>query len=204
MKSHKFEFKKLDKKGERCSNTEIGFLLPYRLESLEYFMKKIYTRDEFCIGCRLCEVYCRLQHSESGNLLKAFKKEFPHPLAAVRVEEKGNLALSVRCQHCEEPLCLYACLGGALSRNAESDMVSYNPVKCIGCWSCILACPFGAIKQDKEQKRIYKCDLCIGEAIPACITNCPNEALVYIDSPENDADRLCDNHNQAEKIKGGV
>ena len=153
-------------------------------------MKRVYIKEEFCIGCHLCEVYCRLQHSTSGELLKAFKKETPHPLPSVRVEERGNLALSVRCQHCDEPLCLYACLGGALSRDADSGMVTYNPEKCIGCWSCILACPFGAIKQDKERERIFKCDLCIGEETPACVANCPNEALVYTDIQDNNTNRL--------------
>jgi carbon-monoxide dehydrogenase iron sulfur subunit len=152
-------------------------------------MKKVYLKDEFCIGCRLCEVYCRLQHSNSKELLKAFKKENPHPLPAVRVEERGNLALSIRCQHCDDPLCLYACLSGALSRNDDNGMVDYNPDKCIGCWSCILACQFGAIKQDKEQKRIFKCDLCGEKESPACVDNCPNEALVFVDIQENNINK---------------
>jgi len=148
-------------------------------------MKRVYIKDEFCIGCRLCEVYCRLQHSKAKDLVKAYKKESPHPLPAVRVEEKGNLALSVRCQHCDEPLCLYACPAGAINRDIDSGAIGYQPDKCIGCWSCILVCPFGAIKQDKEQKRVFRCDLCIGEETPACVANCPNEALVYIDVKDN-------------------
>ncbi|UCG54757.1 MAG: 4Fe-4S dicluster domain-containing protein [Dehalococcoidia bacterium] len=148
-------------------------------------MKKVYIKDEFCIGCRLCEVYCRLQHSKSTDLIKAFKKESPHPLPAVRVEEKGNLSLSVRCQHCNEPLCLYACPAGAINRDIDSGVIGYDPDKCIGCWSCILVCPFGAIKPDKEQKRVFRCDLCVGEEIPVCVANCPNEALVYIELQDN-------------------
>jgi carbon-monoxide dehydrogenase iron sulfur subunit len=163
------------------------------------FMKRVYTKEEFCIGCHLCEVYCRLQHSASRELLKAYKKETPHPLPAVRVEERGNLALSVRCQHCDEPLCLYACLGGALSHDTNSGKVNYNPEKCIGCWSCILACPLGAIKQDKEQKKIFKCDLCNGEETPACVANCPNEALVYVDISDNNTNKL--NKRTSLKVK---
>ncbi|PIP05839.1 MAG: 4Fe-4S ferredoxin, partial [Syntrophobacterales bacterium CG23_combo_of_CG06-09_8_20_14_all_48_27] len=40
-------------------------------------------------------------------------------------------------------------------------------------------CPLGAIRQDTEQKKVLKCDLCQGEEIPVCVANCPNEALVY-------------------------
>jgi Fe-S-cluster-containing hydrogenase component 2 len=28
---------------------------------------------------------------------------------------------------------------------------------------------------------MVKCDLCQGEEIPACVANCPNEALIYAD-----------------------
>jgi len=29
-----------------------------------------------------------------------------------------------------------------------------------------------------------ECDLCMGEELPACVANCPNEALVYEDDDE--------------------
>ena len=95
------------------------------------------------------------------------------------MEEKKPISFSVRCQQCEEPSCVYACLTGALSRDAESGIVKVDEEKCTGCWTCILACPFAAIRQDTGQKKIVKCDLCQGEAMPVCVANCPNEALVY-------------------------
>jgi len=33
-------------------------------------------------------------------------------------------------------------------------------------------------------REMLKCDLCQGEEIPACVTNCPNEALVCVEEPE--------------------
>ena len=51
--------------------------------------------------------------------------------------------------------------------------------RCIGCGTCLLVCPLGALRLDVEQKKMVKCDLCQGEEIPACVANCPNEALVY-------------------------
>jgi len=146
-------------------------------------MKRIYFREQYCIGCHLCEVYCRLQHSEYADLLKAFKKQTPPPPRS-RVEERGELALSVRCQQCDEPLCLYACPSGALSRDPQTGAIVHDTEKCIGCWSCILACPSGAIRQDSRQAIIIKCDLCAGEDTPACVANCPNEALVYTEAPD--------------------
>jgi len=54
--------------------------------------------------------------------------------------------------------------------------------KCIGCWTCIVACPYGVLIRDLNNKTVIKCDLCPGREIPACVVNCPNEALVYVES----------------------
>ena len=60
-------------------------------------MKKVYIKEEVCIGCHLCEVYCQLQHAHSKDIIKAFKRESPRPLPRLRVEEKGEVSFSVRC-----------------------------------------------------------------------------------------------------------
>jgi carbon-monoxide dehydrogenase iron sulfur subunit len=135
------------------------------------------------MGCRLCEVYCQLQHSKSKDLIKAFKSEIPCPLPRLRVEGRKPVFLSLRCQHCDEAPCVYVCLTGALTRDHNSNAVILDEQRCTGCWTCILACPFGAIRQDNQQQRIAKCDLCPGEDIPVCVTSCPNEALVYMEPP---------------------
>jgi len=147
-------------------------------------MRKVYVKEEVCIGCRLCEVYCQLQHARSSDLVKAFKEESPPPLPRLRVDERGVVSLSVRCQQCDDAPCVQACLTGALERNPESRLVTVDEDRCIGCWTCVLVCPLAAIRQDKEQKKALKCDLCQGEEIPVCVANCPNEALVYVEEPE--------------------
>ena len=111
-------------------------------------MKRIYIREEVCIGCHLCEMYCRFQHSASTDLIKAFKRYPDPPVSRTNVEESGVISLSLRCQHCDESPCFFACLTGALSRNPISDAIVVDSNKCIGCWTCMLACPFGALKQD--------------------------------------------------------
>ncbi|MBN2185895.1 MAG: 4Fe-4S dicluster domain-containing protein [Dehalococcoidia bacterium] len=148
-------------------------------------MKRVYVKEEACIGCHLCEVYCQLQHARSKDIIKALRKETPHPLPRLRVEEKGVVSFSVRCQQCDEAPCVQACITGALARNPVSSLIEIDPERCIGCWTCLLACPLGAIKQDIEQKKVLKCDLCQGEEIPVCVANCPNEALVYVESQDD-------------------
>ena len=145
-------------------------------------MKKVYVKEEVCIGCHLCEVYCQLQHAQSKDLIKAFKRELPRPLPRLRVEEKGAVSFSVHCQQCDEAPCVHACLTGALTRDYMTGVVKVDEERCIGCWTCILVCPFGTIRRDTKRGKTVRCDLCEGENVPACVTNCPNEALVYLES----------------------
>ncbi|HJX13925.1 MAG TPA: 4Fe-4S dicluster domain-containing protein [Dehalococcoidales bacterium] len=147
-------------------------------------MKKVYVNEPACMGCRLCEVYCRLKHSRSRDLVKAFKSEFPAPISRVRVDENGVVSLSVRCQHCADAPCIPACLTGALSRDPATRLVNVDEEKCIACGTCALVCPFGVPRLDTAQKRMVKCDLCQDEQIPVCVANCPNEALVFAEVPD--------------------
>jgi carbon-monoxide dehydrogenase iron sulfur subunit len=142
-------------------------------------MKRVYVNEEVCIGCRLCEVYCRLKHSKTQDLIKAHKREIPRPLPRLRVDESGVLSLSVRCQHCKDAPCIQACLTGALSRDPVSFLVDVDEERCIGCGTCVIACPLGVPKLDTDRKKMVKCDLCQDEEIPVCVANCPNEALIY-------------------------
>jgi Fe-S-cluster-containing hydrogenase component 2 len=36
-------------------------------------MRKINIREEFCIGCGLCKVYCQTEHSRSKDMIKALR-----------------------------------------------------------------------------------------------------------------------------------
>lgn len=74
-----------------------------------------------------------------------------------------------------------ACMTGALIKE-DSGKVEYYTDKCVGCWMCIMACPYGVITPIPEQKKIAKCDLCPHLDTPACVTHCPTAALVYSDT----------------------
>jgi len=148
-------------------------------------MKGIYINEPVCIGCRLCEVYCQAEHSRWKDLVKAFKRESRLPLPSLLVEERRPICFPVQCRHCADPACVYACLTGALWRDPDSGVVTVDVDKCVGCWTCILACPFGAIRQDTRQEKIVKCDLCAGKDMPVCVANCPNEALVYAEAQDD-------------------
>ena len=144
-------------------------------------MKRIYVKEEVCIACHLCEVYCQLAHSPVNDLIKTFNQESPPP-ARLQVNEKRPVSFPLQCRHCDEPACVYACLTGAIQKDSETGTVTVDEEKCISCWTCMLACPFGSIQRDTEHGRVVNCDLCPGQDIPACVANCPNEALVIEDT----------------------
>ncbi|HID95533.1 MAG TPA: 4Fe-4S dicluster domain-containing protein [Candidatus Latescibacteria bacterium] len=143
-------------------------------------MKRIYIREEYCMGCRLCEIHCLVQHSKSREIIKAYKGEYPKPQPRLIVEEKGYLSFALQCRHCEDAPCLEACITGAMYRDRETGAVLCDEDRCVGCWMCIMVCPFGVISRNLEGKKVAsKCDLCMGEETPVCVRNCPNEAIVY-------------------------
>ena len=111
-------------------------------------------------------------------MIKAFKRESPRALPLIRVERKGELSFAVQCRHCAEPWCTYFCLTGAMRRDRVTGIVDVDRDKCMGCWTCIVACPYGALTRDTSGKVVAKCDLCPEQDVPVCVANCPNEALL--------------------------
>jgi anaerobic carbon-monoxide dehydrogenase iron sulfur subunit len=140
-------------------------------------MKKIYSREDVCIGCRLCEVHCAVQHSKSGDIVKAFRRETPRPQSRLVVEEHENLSFGIQCRHCEDPICVFSCISGAMQRNPDGTVLP-DKDRCVGCWTCVMVCPYGAIKRSPGDEHVaQKCDMCPGLEVPACVANCPNGAL---------------------------
>jgi carbon-monoxide dehydrogenase iron sulfur subunit len=153
-------------------------------------MKRIIIHEEYCIGCRLCEIHCLVAHSKSKKILKAFKEELnlKDAIPRIVVEQKGTLSFGMPCRHCEEAQCLEACMTGALYRDEKTGAILWKEDKCVGCNMCIMVCEYGAIKRNpKEHKIASKCDLCVsaGEEVPVCVKKCPNEALTYEEVEEH-------------------
>lgn len=141
-------------------------------------MKKVFAREELCVNCHLCEVYCKTAHSASGDVLTANKYENPAPISRVKVYGDRVASVAVNCRHCDDPACVKACITGAMNKDKKTGIVSVDPDKCIGCMTCLAVCPIGCIQPGNIA---YKCDLCGGEE-PACVKGCPNRALVWVEA----------------------
>jgi carbon-monoxide dehydrogenase iron sulfur subunit len=73
-----------------------------------------------------------------------------------------------------------------MSRDAATGNVTVDSDKCMGCWTCIVACPYGALTRDTSNRVVAKCDLCPEHEMPVCVANCPNEALVVAEDGNGD------------------
>jgi len=140
-------------------------------------MKRVYVNEDWCLGCHLCEYYCTFANSSAKDMVKAFKSQ-NKPLPRIRVEEGGNINFAVSCRHCEVPLCVKGCITGALT--IVDGVITVDQSKCVGCYTCVLSCPFGCVVTGDE-KAISKCELCINNSAgePACVKGCPNKAIVF-------------------------
>lgn len=140
-------------------------------------MKRIYVNEEWCLGCHLCEYNCAYANSGVKNMVKALKDKPVFP--RVRVEESGKITYAVSCRHCVDPLCIKGCISGALHK--ENGVVVIDKEKCVGCFTCVLLCPYGAVIPSPDGTAAQKCELCVNNSFgePSCVKGCPNRAIVY-------------------------
>jgi len=140
--------------------------------------RQIITVDvKKCYACLTCVVECA--YARLG-LPKNVPLNQVLSASRVSVEAAGDLAVPLRCMQCEDAPCITVCPTGALYRDTLDEPVLTDRNLCIGCKSCMLACPIGVISLDSEGKAVQKCDMCISRLkkgqLPVCVTSCPTQA----------------------------
>jgi len=145
-----------------------------------------------CAGCRTCEMACAeangLPEPDFGDdaVFDALRNPSETQFTVVNRFEtsKGEVFAKRQCMHCRKPACASACLTKAMLKTSSGPVV-YREGKCMGCRFCMLSCPFDrlAYEYDSATPRVRKCTMCAGRLKegkqPACVENCPAEALVF-------------------------
>jgi anaerobic carbon-monoxide dehydrogenase iron sulfur subunit len=155
-------------------------------------MKELICLIDRCLGCKTCEIACAVEHSQTKTLQSAIQEQ-PLPgyrLRVLCVDENGKRvrlrSVALQCRQCAEPACAEACIAGGIVKDAATHVVRFNPEHCVGCWSCLMVCPFGAILRRSDQSIAVKCDLCPGRETLACVAACPVHALVFLELEEGE------------------
>ena len=145
-----------------------------------------------CVGCKACMAACLVKHFVPNDV----------PIARLNVVNVGEgMTAPILCHHCEDAPCAAACPTAALYR--DGDRVGVALERCIGCRSCVVACPFGAVdvveRYDAKslgdlmvgaapRAAVIKCDRCVDRPNgPACIEACTSFALQLVSESSLDA-----------------
>jgi len=133
--------------------------------------------NRMCIGCHACTVACKSEHDVPIGVNRTHVKyiekgEFPNNTREFSVH---------RCNHCADAPCVEICPTTALHTRADG-IVDFDNDRCIGCKSCMQACPYDALYIDPETNTAAKCNYCAhkidGGYEPACVVVCPVEAII--------------------------
>ena len=144
-----------------------------------------------CIGCHACTVACKEENHVPVGVFRTWVKyvekgQFPHTSRHFGV---------MRCNHCDAAPCIEICPTRALYRRADG-IVDFDGDRCIGCKSCMQACPYDALYIDPNTNTAAKCNFCAhrieANLQPACVIVCPTQAIVAgdLDNPSSQTSRL--------------
>ena len=152
--------------------------------------------NQTCIGCHACTVACKAEHDVPIGVNRTH----------VKYIEKGTFPDSTRefsvhrCNHCEDSPCTKICPTTALFTRSDG-IVDFDDDRCIGCKSCMQACPYDALYIDPDKGTAAKCNYCAHRIEhsyePACVIVCPTESIVSGDlsDPESAISQLVATHN---------
>ena len=140
-----------------------------------------------CIGCHACTVACKAEHDDPIGVNKTWVKyiekgEFPNT--------QRNFSV-MRCNHCDDSPCTDVCPVTALWER-EDGIVDFDTERCIGCKACMQGCPYDALYIDPNTHTAAKCNYCSHRVDsgrePACVTVCPEDAIIAGDVEDPDAE----------------
>lgn len=140
-----------------------------------------------CIGCHACTTACKSEHQVPIGVNRTWVKqvekgEFPNTRRLFSV---------MRCNHCTDAPCVEICPVEALFFRSDG-IVDFDKDRCIGCKSCMQACPYDALYIDPESHTAAKCNYCAHRVDiglePACVNVCPEHAIISGDMEDSNSE----------------
>jgi formate dehydrogenase iron-sulfur subunit len=146
-----------------------------------------------CINCYTCMVQCavenrvRLERETGWGPERTLNMALDHLYYLTpQQHETGSYPNARRitefhhCQHCENAPCAKACPADTIEVR-PNGLVVIHEEGCIGCQSCVEACPWDVPQYNPTSNKVYKCVGCYDRVEvgmePACVASCPSVAL---------------------------
>ncbi len=139
-----------------------------------------------CIGCHACTVACKEEH----NIALGVNRTWVKYIEKGRYPDTRRHFAVLRCNHCDDAPCIEICPTVALFRRPDG-IVDFDNERCIGCKSCMQACPYDALYIDPERNTAAKCNFDASRVEmgykPACEVVCPTQAILSgdLDDPNS-------------------
>lgn len=136
--------------------------------------------SDSCIGCHACTIACKSEHDVPLGVNRTWVKY----IETGKFPDASRHFSVMRCNQCEDAPCMTICPTNALFR-ADNGVVDFQDDNCIGCKSCMNACPYDALFINPETNTAQKCNFCnhrieVGLE-PSCVVVCPTEAIKVVD-----------------------
>ena len=176
-----------------------------------------------CIGCNTCAVACKVSNNLPKdvwwNVVHTEGRDFADTSKGTYGGEMQLSWLPVNCMHCENAVCEEVCPTGATVKR-DDGIVTVDEETCIGCKSCMEACPYDVRRLIENEPEYYlelpigdpaakshkggtveKCDFCAGRIDrgekPACMELCPGRARYWgdLDDPESEVRQFLSGRN---------
>lgn len=142
-------------------------------------------RQNHCVDCEKCMDACRdTNHVPEGH--GAWRTMIQERTSGMDGSERQEFR-PILCNHCNRPPCVRVCPTKATYKDPETGIVLMNYSKCIGCKTCMAACPYNARYFNHDKYAIDKCNFCLdtrlaaGEKETACAAACPADVRVFGD-----------------------
>lgn len=125
-----------------------------------------------CYGCNSCAMACKVENNVPDGIWWSKAKTVGGDVEDTPAgEEPSDLSMryfTYACQHCDEPACVDVCPTGASMKREEDGIVTIDWETCIGCKTCITACPYDGVRTYVDGEPSYFLDFAVGDAsIPA-------------------------------------
>lgn len=141
-------------------------------------------RQNLCVDCERCMEACvKTNHvPEYG-----YRTTILERLREISPKLKERIFMPVLCNQCNEPPCVRVCPTKATYKDPKTGIVMMDYKKCIGCKTCMAACPYNARYYNEELRAIDKCNFCYdtrlskGKKDTACVEACPAKVRVFGD-----------------------